>query len=184
MLPWLVRGAVMAGGRADYSACHTALLYVGRVAVAAGETPASSCFLAAWTPRICNLRACCGCSGQDCSRGSARGVLAREKGASAWQRRSTCALTSTLVASSSPLVAAVFRSFGWLAEVPVLAVRPELQRRNGLGRLLLAALERLLAAVGVQVRPGLRGCCGACSFCGSTPRGGGEIHMAVPQQRA
>lgn len=51
-----------------------------------------------------------------------------------------------------PAPAAVFRSFGDLAEVPVLAVRPELQRRNGLGRLLLAAVEQLLLLAGAKVR--------------------------------
>jgi hypothetical protein len=52
----------------------------------------------------------------------------------------------------------VFRTFGELAELPLLAVRPELQQRNGLGRLLLAAVERLLLTAGAKVgahRPGL-----------------------------
>lgn len=48
--------------------------------------------------------------------------------------------------------AATFRSFGEFAELPLLAVRPELQRRNGLGRLLLAAVEQLLLQAGSQVR--------------------------------
>lgn len=47
--------------------------------------------------------------------------------------------------------AAAFRSFGELAELPLLAVRPELQRRNGLGRLLLAAVEYLLLQAGTEV---------------------------------
>ncbi|PRW44524.1 oxidoreductase [Chlorella sorokiniana] len=81
MLPWLLRGAVLAGGRADYSGVHTALLYAGRAVV---------------------------------------GV-------------------------------AVFRCFGEVAELPLLAVRPELQQRNGLGRLLLAAVEQLLLAAGAKV---------------------------------
>lgn len=37
MVPWLLRGAVLAGGRADYSAAHTALLYAGRAVVGVGE---------------------------------------------------------------------------------------------------------------------------------------------------
>lgn len=37
MLPWLLRGAVLAGGRADYSATHTALLYAGCAVVGVGE---------------------------------------------------------------------------------------------------------------------------------------------------
>ncbi len=37
MLPWLLRGAVLAGGRADFSAVHTALLYAGRAVVGVGE---------------------------------------------------------------------------------------------------------------------------------------------------
>ncbi|KAL4428317.1 hypothetical protein ABPG75_002406 [Micractinium tetrahymenae] len=80
ILPWLLRGAVLAGGEADYSGMHTALLYAG----------------------------------------------------------------------SALAAVAVFRSFGECAELPVLAVRPELQRRNGLGRLLLAAVERLLLQAGAQ----------------------------------
>lgn len=46
----------------------------------------------------------------------------------------------------------MFRCFGEMAELPLLAVRPELQQRNGLGRLLLAAVEQLLLAVGAKVR--------------------------------
>jgi ribosomal protein S18 acetylase RimI-like enzyme len=45
----------------------------------------------------------------------------------------------------------VFRTFGELAELPLLAVRPELQQRNGLGTMLLAAVERLLLAAGAKV---------------------------------
>ncbi|PSC69844.1 oxidoreductase [Micractinium conductrix] len=80
IIPWLLRGAVLGGGAADFSATHAALLLLGE-AVA--------------------------------------GV-------------------------------AVFRSFGAIAELPLLAVRPELQRRNGLGGLLLAAVEHLLLQAGAQ----------------------------------
>lgn len=58
-----------------------------------------------------------------------------------------------------PCHAAVFRSFGAIAELPLLAVRPELQRRNGLGGLLLAAVEHLLLQAGAQVRAGLMPAC-------------------------
>ncbi|KAL4423052.1 hypothetical protein ABPG77_002086 [Micractinium sp. CCAP 211/92] len=81
VLPWLLRGSVMAGRQADSSGMHTALIYAGSAVVAV----------------------------------------------------------------------ATFRSFGEFAELPVLAVRPELQRRNGLGRLLLAAVEQLLLQAGSQV---------------------------------
>jgi len=37
LIPWLLRGAVLAGGEADYSSMHTALLYVGQVVAAVGE---------------------------------------------------------------------------------------------------------------------------------------------------
>lgn len=37
MLPWLLRGAVLAGGEADYSAMHSALLYAGPAVVGVGE---------------------------------------------------------------------------------------------------------------------------------------------------
>lgn len=37
MLPWLLRGAVLADGQADYSGMHTALLYAGRALVGVGE---------------------------------------------------------------------------------------------------------------------------------------------------
>jgi hypothetical protein len=37
MLPWLLRGAVLAGGEADFSGVHTALLYAGQVVVGVGE---------------------------------------------------------------------------------------------------------------------------------------------------
>ncbi|KAL4423051.1 hypothetical protein ABPG77_002085 [Micractinium sp. CCAP 211/92] len=80
ILPWLLRGAVLANGEADFSGMHTALLYAGSALVAV----------------------------------------------------------------------AAFRSFGEFAELPVLAVRPELQRRNALGRLLLAAVEQLLLQAGSQ----------------------------------
>ncbi|KAI3428570.1 hypothetical protein D9Q98_007392 [Chlorella vulgaris] len=80
MLPWLLRGAVFAGGKADYSSMHTVLLYAGQAVVGT----------------------------------------------------------------------AVFRSFGEVAEIPVLAVRPEVQRHNGLGRLLLAAVEQLLLLAGAK----------------------------------
>ncbi len=45
----------------------------------------------------------------------------------------------------------MFRCFGEVAELPLLAVRPELQQRNGLGRLLLAAMEQLLLVAGAKV---------------------------------
>ena len=56
------------------------------------------------------------------------------------------------VPSPPPSPPAVFRCFGAVAELPLLAVRPEVQRRNGLGRLLLAAVEQLLLAAGAKVR--------------------------------
>ena len=55
-------------------------------------------------------------------------------------------------AACSLPTAAVFRCFGEVAELPLLAVRPELQQRNSLGRLLLAAIEQLLLAAGAKVR--------------------------------
>ena len=58
--------------------------------------------------------------------------------------------------------AAVFRCFGEVAELPLLAVRPELQGRNGLGRLLLAAVEHVLLAAGAKVKRVAL----ACKSCG------------------
>lgn len=37
ILPWLLRGSVMAGRQADFSGMHTALLYAGSALVAVGK---------------------------------------------------------------------------------------------------------------------------------------------------
>lgn len=57
---------------------------------------------------------------------------------------------SNLLIVLSVLCAALVRAFGAVAEVPVLAVRPDLQG-NRLGELLLAQLESALLEAGVKL---------------------------------
>lgn len=148
MLPWLLRGAVLAGGRADYSATHTALLYAGRAVVGVGEaTGAVNPVWALWF--YCSLDSAHGATLME----ACLTVPFTDHALLLWRSLLGHSMLHATEPAASPLpAAAVFRCFGEMAELPLLAVRPELQQRNGLGRLLLAAIEQLLLAAGAKVR--------------------------------